>query len=191
MLGKLYRHFLRVINRVFGTQWGRGRSETGKVRARLQGYCTGDGIDVGYGGDPICPSAIAMDLPEPYAHYRDFPQHLHGRAESLHWFRDGVLNYVYSSHVLEDFEDTRAVLLEWWRVLKPGGHLILFLPDEQRYREHCRQQGKPPNAHHIHEHFGRQHVLEAMQGLDYEVVHEQFPSEVYSFELVLRRRPAS
>jgi SAM-dependent methyltransferase len=164
------------------------RSETGKCRKSLAPFCTGDGIDVGYGGDPIVRNAICMDMPNPYAGYRTHPQHLHGDARCLSWFCDGSLDFVYSSHVLEDFEDTSAVLNEWLRVLKPGGHLVLFLPDEPTYRKHCSQTGQQYNTHHVHADFGLSFVKRALgTGANLEIVHERFPVGIYSFELVLRK----
>jgi SAM-dependent methyltransferase len=166
-------------------------SETSKVRASLAPFCAGDGIDVGFGGDPILPSAIAMDLPERYARYLENPQHLHGDASKLHWFRDGVLDYVFSSHVLEDFQDTAAVLREWLRVLKPGGRLVLFLPDEQTYRAYCAGQGKPPNAHHVHANFGPEYLKSCLPPDGIEIEHERFPVGIYSFEMVVRKTTRS
>jgi predicted SAM-dependent methyltransferase len=163
-------------------------SETSRCRANLAGFCKGDGLDIGFGGDPITPTAICMDLPKAYAKYLDNPQHLHGDARNLHWFRDGCLDYVYSSHVLEDFQDTAAVLNEWLRVLNVGGVLVLYLPDEQTYREHCREQGKPPSKHHSHDFFGLDFVKRILESRnDIEIVHENFPSGIYSFELVVRK----
>ena len=163
-------------------------SETCKCRASLSRFCQGDGLDVGYGGDPIVPTAICMDQPKKYANYEAFPQHLHGDATHLSWFRDGVLDFVYSSHVYEDFKDTRSVLMEALRVIKPDGFLVLFLPDEQTYREFCKSQGKPPNAHHIHNHFSLAHVKAALQDVEnIRIVHEKFPSNIYSFELVFQK----
>lgn len=163
-------------------------SETSKCRASLAPFCIGDGMDIGFGGDPIVPHAICMDMVEAYARYESHSQHLHGDAANLHWFRDECLDFIYSSHVLEDFHDTRVVLDEWLRVLKPGGHLVLYLPDEQTYRAYCRSQGKPPNAHHIHEDFSLKHVKDALlHRKDLEIIHERFPVGVYSFELVIRK----
>src|ERR1700726_3531099 len=51
---KTYRALGRVIPR---------RSETSRHRALLQKFCVGCGIDIGFGGDPITPDAIRMDLP--------------------------------------------------------------------------------------------------------------------------------
>jgi SAM-dependent methyltransferase len=163
-------------------------SETSKCRDYLTPFCSGAGLDIGYGGDPIVPTAICLDLPERYARYNDYPQHLHGNAQSLYWFTDECLDYVYSSHVLEDFEDTRAVLDEWLRVIRPGGHLILYLPDEQTYRSYCYQQGKPPNIHHIHDNFSLDYIKKCLSHRDdFDIVHERFPVGIYSFELVLRK----
>ena len=164
-------------------------SETSKCLESLAPYCKGDGLDIGYGGDPIVSNAICLDLPEAYAKYLDNPQHLHGDARNLHWFKDGCLDFVYSSHVLEDFKETGPVINEWLRVLKVGGVLVLYLPDEQTYREHCYQQGKPPNVHHIHLDFSLglvKRILEKRN--DVEVIYEKFPSGIYSFELVVRKK---
>lgn len=163
------------------------RSETSKCRLALAKYCIGNGLDIGFGGDPIKPDSIAMDLPDSYAKYQDNPQHLHGQADNLFWFCDEVLDYVYSSHVLEDFPDTPKVLKEWLRIIKPGGRLVLYLPDEQTYREHCHSQGKPPNPYHIHANFSLAYVKALLPSHGIEVEHERFPVGIYSFELVLRK----
>jgi len=164
-------------------------SETSKCRSSLAQFCQGDGMDIGYGGDPIVPNAICMDLPQGYARYENHIQHLHGEARDLRWFRSETLDWIYSSHVLEDFENTKAVLEEWLRVVKPGGNLILYLPDEQTYRAHCRSQGKQPNVHHIHEDFCLDTVKNCLEDRnDVELIHERFPVGIYSFELVLRKK---
>jgi predicted SAM-dependent methyltransferase len=164
-------------------------SETSKVRDTLSKFCAGDGIDIGFGGDPIRPSSICIDLHKPYARYNYFTQHLHGDGRVLRWFCDNTLDYVYSSHLLEDFEDVAAVLKEWLRVLKPGGRLVLFLPDERVYREYCHSQGKPTNSHHRNENFSLNSIKELIteNRLNVEIEHEAFPVAIYSFEIVLRK----
>lgn len=169
--------------------WIRGyRSETSRCRKSLAQFCHGDGLDVGYGGDPIVRNAICMDLESPYATYRANPQHLHGDARNLIWFCDESLDFVYSSHVLEDFEDTSVVISEWLRVIKKGGHLVLYLPDEPTFRRHCERTGQRYNTHHIHSDFGLDFVKHAIgTRSDVVVVHERFPVGIYSFELVLQK----
>jgi len=46
-------------------------------------------------------------------------------------FEDSVADIIYASHILEYFDDAEAemVLLEWARVLKPGGIIRLAVPN--------------------------------------------------------------
>lgn len=120
------------------------RSETSRHRALLANFCEGNGIDIGFGGDPITPAALRMDMASPYTSVGRHPVQLAGDCRDLHWFADGALDFVYSSHVLEDFDEaqTAIVLREWTRVLRVGGRLILLLPDQQRYLAHCLGAGQ-------------------------------------------------
>lgn len=164
-------------------------SETKKCREHLAKFCVGQGIDLGFGGDPIVPWAITFDLPKPYAHEGDAPQNLAGDARDLSIFSDDVFNFVFSSHLLEDFVETEAVLREWTRVLKPGGNLVLYCPDEQRYRRVCAQTGQPYNEAHKIADFGLGHVRRAVASIS-----ELYPvyafeeADGYSFEFVARKR---
>lgn len=106
-------------------------------------YCQGVGVDLGAGPDPIHARAIRVDVRPQYAH-------IHASAERLPWFTDGALDFVYASHLLEDFADWDPLLTEWGRVLKTGGHLALLLPDRARYREAV-SLGWPDNLDHQHE----------------------------------------
>lgn len=164
-------------------------SETAKHRARLTPYCQGYGIDIGFGGDPITSLAVRVDLPVPYAHLGDGVQ-LGGDCRNLYWFADGVLDFVYSSHVLEDFDvsQTIPILKEWSRVLKDGGKLILLQPDQQRYLAYCTKNQQPPNPHHSIGHFSLQYVIEAAKkagGL--EVVASEDNIDEYSFFVVFSK----
>jgi ubiquinone/menaquinone biosynthesis C-methylase UbiE len=106
------------------------------------------------------------------------------------WFRDSVLDYVFSSHCLEDFTDTQAVLREWARVLKPGGRIVLFLPDQQTYVRHCAEKCEIPNAAHKLPHFSLAWVKECGAALgNLAVVHELWPvpGNAYSFDLVFQK----
>lgn len=165
------------------------RSETSKCRGRLGGFCTGYGLDLGFGGDPISETAIRVDLPQPYSRAGFFGVQLGGDASELLWFCDGVLDYVYSSHLLEDFPDTRAVLAEWLRVLKPGGKLVLFCPNEAVYRQHCAQTGQPYNENHKHADFALHTVKQLLTDIATatKVLHEAEIVDDYSWELVVEK----
>ncbi|MDE3097841.1 MAG: methyltransferase domain-containing protein [Verrucomicrobiota bacterium] len=131
------------------------RSETSRHRDLLQPYCQGYGCDIGFGGDPISAEAIRVDLPTPYTSVGPFKVQLGGDCRNLHWFGDDVLDFVYSSHLLEDFPEPEiiTILAEWSRALKPGGRMVLLLPDQQRYLNACRKNGQGPNPHHSMDHF--------------------------------------
>lgn len=132
-------------------------SETSKHRPLTVPYCQGNGVDVGSGGDPVVPWAMSVDLPvDEFHRYNSGSDgwgtiQWRGRAEALP-FKDGVLDFVYSSHLLEDFFDWWPVLREWVRVLKAGGHLVVLVPDRQRWAAAI-ARGQPPNCEHRHESF--------------------------------------
>lgn len=171
-------------------------SETSTCRETLAPYCVGNGIDIGAGSDAIVPTAICIDRAEnapDRAHVGTSPTHLVGDAANLYWFKDGCLDYAFSSHVLEDFEDTTAVLKEWLRVIRPGGNLVLFLPDQQAYVAHCRANGSLPNQAHKHDDFSLQYVIKCLCECGFKesnLVHMSWPfkGNPYSFSLVVRKK---
>lgn len=130
-------------------------SETEKYRHLTVPYCAGNGIDVGSGGDPVVRSAIQVELPEAdYFKYRSgdvngVPIQWQGSADALP-FKDKTLDYVYSSHLLEDFLDWKPLLKEWTRVLKKSGKLIILIPDKALW-EAALRRGQLPNCAHKHE----------------------------------------
>ena len=64
-------------------------------------------------------------IPAPYVDYV-------GNATSLVQFPDNTFTDIYASHIVEhlDYADELlATLKEWHRVLKPGGHVYISVPD--------------------------------------------------------------
>lgn len=165
------------------------KSEISFARSSLSKWCQGYGIDVGHGGDKIVPHAIAIDLPMPYGHCGSDPVQLGGDAANLYWFRNEVLDFVFSSHLLEDFENTTALLNEFSRVLKINGYLILYLPDEQLYREYCAREKLQRNILHKHDDFNAEYVKKCARKVNWflELVHESSIINHYSFELVFKK----
>ena len=169
-----------------------GLSETDKVRDVLSRFCKGDGLDLGFGGSAIMPTAITVDMEHgPYTNLNGDPQHLHGDARDLYWFQNDSLDYVYSSALLEDFEphSMLSVLKEWLRVIRPGGNLILYLPDEQAYQNYCASIGEVSNPGHQNPDLNLEWFKENMVAhLDVEVIHQEKLSGEYMFEIVLRKK---
>ena len=165
-------------------------SETSKCRDRLAPFCIGFGLDLGFGGDPINESAIRVDMPKPYARTGSYSVQLGGDATRLVWFADGVLDYIYSSHLLEDFVDTRSVLVEWLRVLKPGGRLVIFCPDQVAYEAYNLREGHPEqmNPHHVHADFSLSKVRDIMADIGgAKELHAIDLVNEYSWELVMEK----
>jgi SAM-dependent methyltransferase len=94
-------------------------------------YIVGDGIDIGAGPDtlaqyqeffPLMSSCRSWDLAD-------------GNAERMVGIADATFNFVHSSHCLEHMGDPSKALRNWLRILKPGGHLICIVPDEDLYEQ--------------------------------------------------------
>jgi predicted SAM-dependent methyltransferase len=68
-----------------------------------------------------------------------------GDAQDLSQFEDGSIEMIYASHVLEHFHygvgnELMNTLREWFRVLEPGGHLLISVPN---LRTLCGLYGRP------------------------------------------------
>jgi predicted SAM-dependent methyltransferase len=171
------------------------QSETSRCRERLAPYCVGSGLDVGFGGDPIKRDAICVDMPSPYTCVGLSPQHLSGTCANLKWFRDGVLDYVFSSHLIEDFSYTeqQAIVREFLRVIRPGGRVVLYQPDQQKFEEHCRKTGQPLNDAHKEKDYSLRTFLDNVfvplqhEGLGIRALHWKEQVDWYSFEVVIEK----
>jgi SAM-dependent methyltransferase len=59
-------------------------------------------------------------------------------ATDLHGVPDNSYDFLLSSHCLEHVANPLAALREWRRVVRPGGALVLILPDPRRTFDHRR-----------------------------------------------------
>lgn len=150
------------------------QSETSKFKHLFLDYCKGNGIDIGTGGSPINNEAISIDFHFPYAQCGHSPINIKTMPGNtfLPWFANDSLDYVYSSHLLEDFQFTEEVLTEWIRVIKPLGYLCLLLPNEKRYREYCSKKGFARNVHHIHGNFSLNYVKDILLFKEMKIIKE-------------------
>lgn len=99
--------------------------KTNRVRGQafLDAYVSGRVIDIGSGRDLVVPDAEPFDLD-------------HGDANRIDEVRD-VEGYdcVHASHCLEHMRDPVDAIGRWWRLVKPGGYLIVVVPDETLYEQ--------------------------------------------------------
>ncbi|TWB37192.1 tetratricopeptide repeat protein [Nitrospirillum pindoramense] len=94
-------------------------------------WIVGEGIDIGCGPDPLgklkdyfplMTSTRPWDLPD-------------GDAMLMEGVADNSYDFVHSSHCLEHLVDPVRALSNWIRICKPGGHLIITIPDEDMYEQ--------------------------------------------------------
>lgn len=144
------------------------KSETSKVRNLVDKYCIGFGCDIGFGGDKIMKNnCLGIDFDTPYANTGkdkvDIPCKI---GEEPIPVGPNFFDYVYSSHLIEDFVDTKLILLDFIRVLKNEGNLILVFPNQLIYEEHCVKSGQPMNLYHIHKDMGLDYMLNVLNNID-------------------------
>lgn len=131
------------------------QSETERYRHLTVNHLAGVGVDVASQGVAVVPWAISYDLPsKEFLRYSNGmppkgPLQLRGKAEKLP-FESQSLDWLYSSHFLEDVFDWIPVLKEWDRVIKVGGRMVILVPDKTLWNEAI-AKGQPPNCEHRHE----------------------------------------
>jgi len=156
------------------------KGETDLCRHRLIKFCSGQGLDLGCGAVKIRPDAIGVDLYHPAAD-------MHTDVRDLSCYPSGHFDYIYSSHMLEELQDTMGVLKEWLRIIKPGGYLVLYQADEDLYWK--LGDSRCNNAHKYH--FKWDSLWTILQETDpsLELVHHDRHPELneWSFELVVRK----
>lgn len=137
-------------------------NEWTKIVWELVPYTRGRGLDVGCGTDKAFPHFIGYDNKKDKVLFGNpIKPDIEGNAEDLSMFADASLDFVFSSHLLEHIVDYKAALKEWWRVIKPGGNLMLYLP----HADHYPNIGKPgANPDHKHD-FRPDDIGQAMKGI--------------------------
>lgn len=99
--------------------------KTNEIRGEnfIKKYLSGKVIDIGAGNDLVCSWAEGFDQED-------------GDANHITKFREiNSYDAVHSSHCLEHMYEPEKALLEWWKLIKPGGYLVLVVPDEDLYEQ--------------------------------------------------------
>jgi len=168
--------------------------ESAKVRLDLVPYMTGRVFDLGCGPGKVFPTAIGIDnaIDAKLFGIQVKPDIPVKTCESMPFLTDESADTVYSSHLLEHIVDYRAALTEWWRLVKVGGYLILYLPHRDHYPRIGQQGGNPDHKHDFHP----DDITRAMDfvasasGHGWEQVENQTRTEhlEYSFLQIYRKR---
>lgn len=105
-------------------------------------YFVGNGLDVGCGPDPIWQYHAMFPMITSMRSW-DIQD---GDAQYLESVDDDTFDFLHASHSLEHMQDPRIALTNWISVVKPGGYLILTVPDEDLY-EHGFWPSRFTNEH--------------------------------------------
>lgn len=103
----------------------------------MRRYFCGNGLDIGGKPDPL---ALYVELFPLVTDLRTWDLE-DGDAQYLASVEDATYAFVHSSHCLEHLHDPIEGLKHWLRVLKPGGYLVITVPDEDLY-----EQGQFPST---------------------------------------------
>jgi ADP-heptose:LPS heptosyltransferase len=126
--------------------------ESAKVRFDLVPYMNGRVFDLVCGPDKIFPTAIGLDnrIDAKLFGIQIKPDVAVESCERMPFLTDGCADTVFSSHLLEHIQDYRGTLAEWWRLVKVGGHLILYLPHCDLYPRMGQRGANPDHKHDFH-----------------------------------------
>ena len=174
------------------------RSHARRVREGFyERYLAGHAVlDIGYRGgradaEPVTAHATGVEL--------DYPGYDGIRLP----FEDASQDAVFASHTLEHIDDWRAILADWFRVLRVGGFLVIAVPHQQLYE---RRAYLPSRFNGNHKRFYMPSTLIAQieaalpvaawrlrvlrdidEGFRYELSPEAHPKGCYEIELVVEK----
>lgn len=162
--------------------------ESSKIRWDTVPFTRGLGLDVGCGPMKVWPHAIGIDNRKDTGLFgiQMNPDITLPDACNISIFATGSCDWIYSSHTLEHIPDHKKALREWWRLVKPAGFLILYLPHKKFY-PNIGQPGSNPD--HKHD-FMPEDIIEAMKevgGWDLMVNEDRNQDNEYSFFQVYKK----
>ena len=159
-------------------------NESKKIVWEATPYLRGRGLDIGAGDFKVLPHAISVDNFHHAAFGFNMKPDITAEADKLDMFAAQCMDFVYSSHTLEHIIDYAAALKEWWRVLKVGGYLVLYLPHKDFYPN---KGVKGTNPDHKHDFLPADVIAAMPPGWDL-LEHQERDSGIeYSFFLVFKK----
>lgn len=171
-------------------------NESLKIKYDIVPYTRGRGLDLGCGMYKSYPHFIGVDnrkqwgkkLPPADEYALRINVDIDCDCETLDFFTSNSMDFVFSSHLLEHIQDARKALISWWRIIKPGGHLVLYLPHANFYPHVGTQHANPDHKHD----FLPDDIIKLMRGFvggwDLLVNEDRNEDREYSFYQVYRKR---
>lgn len=166
--------------------------EARKIRYEVLPYLARGGLDIGCGPAKVWPHLVGIDNCRDSALFGSYikPDLLVPDGGALQIFSDSSAENIFSAHLLEHIADWHGALREWWRLLKVGGHLCLYLPHADLYP----RIGQPgANPDHKHD-FTPDLIIDfcSLAFPDWSLIEHQVRGDAdeYSFLLVFRKETA-
>lgn len=123
-------------------------NEAGKVKYDIVQYTRGAVLDLGCGPSKAFPHFVGVDSCKDTELFGiEMQPDVVDDCSLLDKFEDGQCDAVFSSHLLEHIEDTHLALTNWWRVIKVGGYLVLYLPHRDLYPNVGTEDANPDHKH--------------------------------------------
>jgi ubiquinone/menaquinone biosynthesis C-methylase UbiE len=139
-------------------------------------YCVGTGLEIGGSAhNPFGLDTLNVDITDSMdTVYKKSEMELCGEMLPVDIVapgdsvpvRDESYDFVVSSHVLEHFTNPIKAVVEWFRIIRPGGVIFMIVPDKERTFDIDRERTtlthieadyifdkREPNEENSHEHF--------------------------------------
>ncbi len=96
----------------------------------MEPFCRGLGIEIGTGTNRLSSTVLGIDY-YPHEDTDMLWNCVQGGGRYKYPFRDSRFDFLFASHVLEDFapDEIQWVFDEWLRLIKVGGYLVILVPD--------------------------------------------------------------
>jgi ADP-heptose:LPS heptosyltransferase/predicted SAM-dependent methyltransferase len=158
--------------------------ESAKIVWEVAPYLRGTGLDLGAGPYRVLPHAITVDNGHhAQAFGQNFRPDVHVETcEKMQVFASASMDFVFSSHLLEHIENYKAALIEWFRLIKLGGYLVLYLPHKDFY-PNIGQPGSNPD--HKHDFLPSDIVDAMLECKGWDLIEKQDRNEVTEYSMLL------
>lgn len=111
-------------------------NEAAKVKYDIVPFTRGIVLDLGCGPHKAFPHFIGMDngVDTKLFGIEMKPDVLCGDLSNIDdMTNEASADAIFSSHLLEHIQDYKGALKSWWKAIKVGGHLVLYLPHKNFY----------------------------------------------------------
>lgn len=124
-------------------------NEAEKIKYEVVPYTRGTVLDLGAGPIKTYPHWLTVDsgIDKELFGIDIKPMLTADCSDLSNTIQDVCVDAIFSSHLLEHIVDYRAALRDWWRCIKPGGYLVLYLPHKDFYPNIGEPGANPDHKH--------------------------------------------